>query len=106
MSEILDTNSELATVVRAIKLLELLRAEGLPAAKAVKPLSKFTSSQREYLQQRLRFVADQHVEAAVALRAMGVRRRTGPICAALRRLLAQGRWTLSACAADGHCTQC
>lgn len=86
MSEILDTNSDLPTVVRAIKLLELLCAEGLPAAKAVKPLSKFTSSQREYLQQRLRFVADQHVEAVVAIQAMGVRcHASSPACSAAPR---------------------
>lgn len=92
MSEILDTNSDLPTVVRAIKLLELLRAEGLPAAKAVKPLSKFTSSQREYLQQRLRFVADQHVEAVVAIQAMGVRcRASSSACSATPRGHASAR---------------
>ena len=73
MSEILDTSSNLATVERAIKLVEQLRSEGLPAANAIQPLSSFTSSQREYLQKRLRHVADQHVEAVVSVQATEVR---------------------------------
>jgi hypothetical protein len=72
MREILDTDSGMSTVVRAIKLVQQLRAEGLPAAAAVQPLSSFTVAQRDFLQRRLRHVADQHVEAVCTVQAMKV----------------------------------
>jgi hypothetical protein len=85
MGELLNPNSDLATVVRAIKLLELLRAEGLPAAQAVQPLSRFTASQRDFLQKRLRFIADTHVEAVCAIQSIGVRDRISFLCMRLCR---------------------
>ena len=72
MNEVLNTDSSLATVVRAIKLVEQLSSEGLPAARKVKPLSSFTASQRDFLQARLRYVADQHVEAVCSVQAVEV----------------------------------
>jgi hypothetical protein len=83
MSEILDTSSSLATVERAIKLVEQLRAEGLPAVAAIRPLASFTAAQRDFLQKRLRFVADQHVDAVVLVQASEVRLWLSIACASV-----------------------
>jgi hypothetical protein len=67
MSAVSDTQSDYQSVVRAIQHVELLKAEGLAAAQASNPLAAFANSQREYLQQRLRFLVESHVQTVTAV---------------------------------------
>jgi hypothetical protein len=73
MAEITDTSSDYQVVVRAIQHVELLKAEGLAAAKGAKPLSAFAHSQRDFLQQRLRIIVERHIETVTSVAAMEVR---------------------------------
>ena len=73
MGEVLDTSSSASRVVRAIQLVEQLRAEGLSKAEESQPLRSFTKWQRDFLRQRLDFVAQQHVEAVMSVRDAAVR---------------------------------
>ena len=67
MAEISDTQTDYATAVRAIEVVELLKAEGLAAAQASNPLAAFANSQREFLQQRLRFLVESHVHTVTSI---------------------------------------
>lgn len=67
MAEISDTQSDYASVIRAIEHVELLKAEGLAAAQASSPLAAFANSQREFLQQRLRFLVESHVQTVTSV---------------------------------------
>lgn len=67
MAEISDTQSDYAAAVRAIEHVELLKAEGLAAAQASNPLAAFANSQREFLQQRLRYLVESHVHTVTSV---------------------------------------
>jgi hypothetical protein len=65
--EVSDTHSDYHGVIRAIQHVELLKAEGLATAQVTDPLAAFAQSQREYLQQRLRFLVETHVEIVTSV---------------------------------------
>lgn len=73
MSEISDTQSDYQAVIRAIQHVDLLKAEGLATAQVSNPLAAFANSQREYLQQRLRFLVETHVETVTSVVGIEVR---------------------------------
>lgn len=73
MAELSDTQSDYNTVIKAIQHVELLKAEGLAAAQASSPLAAFANSQREFLQQRLRFLVESHVQTVTSVVGLEVR---------------------------------
>jgi hypothetical protein len=106
MGEVLDTSSSVSRVVRAIQLVEQLRAEGLAKAEESQPLRSLTKWQRDFLRQRLDFVAQQHVEAVMSVREAEVCHRfkrleahASPACVSH---LSRASEDCLRCAASGH----